>query len=81
MVNEPSGFTSSTWHHGNAMAYANSDPVIQTTVEVIETAGSTTERFYTPYYATGAGTATNNSYNASSSFTQTSTMTIIEVAA
>jgi len=81
MVNEPSGFASGTWNHGNANAYANSDPIIQTTVQVIETAGNTTERFYSPYYAIGSGTATNNSYNAGSSYKSTSTMTVMEVAA
>ena len=81
MVNEPASFASGTWHHGNAQAYANSDPIIQTTVQVIETAGSTTERFYSPYYAIGSGTATNNAYNAGSSYKSTSTMTVIEVAA
>ena len=81
MVNEPSSFNSSVWHHGNTMAYANSDPIIQTTLQVIETAGSTTERFYSPYYAINSGTATNNSYAAGTSYTSTSTMTVIEVAA
>lgn len=90
MVNQPSTFASS--NDGNATLYVNTDPYLAMPVRVIETAGNTNERRYSPFWAIQGSNSvgTLNSYSHSEAGTTvvtgtdwhgTSTMTVMEVAA
>ena len=81
MVNTPTGFVSSELE-GNACSVVNSaNNMFPITVQVIETAGSTSSRYYTPFWASVSGTAWFNRWSTVTFTETTSTMTVMEVAA
>jgi len=81
MVNQPSGYVSST-ADGNTYSVVNSaNNQFHQPVQVIETAGNTTQRYYTPFWASVSGTAYFNTWSTVNFTETTSTMTVMEVAA
>jgi len=81
MVNQPSGYVSST-ADGNACSVVNSaNNMFPIPVQVIETAGNTNSRYYTPFWASVSGTAYFNKWPTVAVHDTTSTMTVMEVAA
>ena len=81
MVNQPSGFVSSE-ADGNACSVVNSaNNMFPIPVRVIETAGNTNSRYYTPFWASVSGTAYFNKWPTVAVHDTTSTMTVMEVAA
>ena len=87
MVNTPTTFSSN--NDGNAAFYAGNTarPLMVTPLQVIETAGSTNERYYSPHWridvVTGGHKNWLNKYDDThnSGWNGTSSMTIMEVAA
>ena len=79
MVNQPSGFVSSE-ADGNACSVVNSaNNMFPIPVRVIETAGNTNSRYYTPFWASVSGTAYFNKWPTVTYHDTTSTMTVMEV--
>ena len=79
MVNTPSSGIS-TIHNGNSNLYANNDPLMHLPVIVIETAGSTTAREYSPFWGTTNGTIYFNRWSGDGYYA-TSNIIVMEVAA
>ena len=81
MVNQPYGFVSST-ADGNVYSVVNSaNNQFHQPVQVIETAGNTNSRYYTPFWASVSGTAYFNRWSTVTFTETTSTMTVMEIAA
>jgi len=80
MVNQPTNFDSST-REGNIASVVHSNYKFSQTVQVIETAGNTNSRYYTPFWSSDSGTAYFNRWYGSDIHNGTSTMTVMEVAA
>ena len=78
MVNTPSTFSAT--HDGNSNLYANNDPLMHLPVIVIETAGSTTAREYSPFWGTTNGTIYFNRWSGDGYYA-TSNIIVMEVAA
>ena len=83
MVNQPTGFNSSEIE-GNAAVVFQDRYLMHETVQVIETAGSTDSRYYTPFWArntTSSITGYFNRWYDSTTHDATSSITVMEVAA
>ena len=81
MVNTPTSFTSSDLEGNNCATINGEDFMWCQSVQVIETAGSTSSRYYSPFWKVGAGTGYLNRWYNSDQHNSTSTMTVMEVAA
>ena len=74
------GSYSSNLQRGNANHYADSDLFGNRIVQVIDTAGSTSERYYTPFWYMPSGTRGINNYLNYTAYSGTSSYTVMEVA-
>jgi len=81
MVNTPTSFTSSDLEGNNCATINGEDFMWCQSVQVIETAGSTSSRYYSPFWKVGAGTGYLNRWYNGDQHNSTSTMTVMEVAA
>jgi len=81
MVNTPTSFTASDLEGNNCATINGEDFMWAQTVQVIETAGSTASRYYSPFWKVGAATGYLNRWYNSNIHNSTSTMTVMEVAA
>ena len=66
---------------GNVQFWSNNDYFSNASTCVSETAGSTSSRYYTPFWRVNTATAYLNSYRLSSSYKGTSRMVAMEIAA
>ena len=80
VVENAQGSYSSNLQRGNSTHYADSDLFGNRIVQVIDTAGSTSERYYTPFWHTPSGTRGINNYVGYTSYSGTSSYSVMEVA-
>tara|TARA_A100001391_G_scaffold131861_1_gene91075 strand:- start:324 stop:875 length:552 start_codon:yes stop_codon:yes gene_type:complete len=81
MVNTPTGFTDGDLDGNNCATINGEDFMWSQIVQVIETAGSTASRYYSPFWKVGSGTGYLNRWYSSNIHNSTSTMTVMEIAA
>lgn len=75
------GGYSSNLQRGNASHYCDADLFANRIVQVIDTAGSTAQRYYTPFWYMPSGTRGVNGYlNYTSTYAGTSSYSVMEVA-
>lgn len=74
---------SSTAHYGdgNATIYTVARFSMHTTIKVLELAGNTNARTYSPFWARTGGTSYLNGYNSAYDYSGTSNITVKEIAA
>ena len=81
MVNTPTSFTSGDLEGNNCATINGEDFMWCQSVQVIETAGSTSSRYYSPFWKVGSGTGYLNRWYDSDAHNSTSTITVMEVSA
>ena len=75
-----SGGTTANTHDGDQTTYVGADFMMRQTITVVDTAGNTNSRYYTPFWNTDTATAYLNRYYANTQYDGTSSMTVMEVA-
>ena len=75
-----SGGTTANTHDGDQATYVAADYMVRQNITVVDTAGDTSSRYYTPFWNTDTATAYLNRYYANTSYDGTSSMTVMEVA-
>ena len=80
IVENEQGSYSSNLHRGNAAHYADADLWGNRMVQVIDTAGDTNQRYYTPFWYMSSATRGINNYINYTAYSGTSSYTIMEVA-
>jgi len=81
IVENEQGSYSSNLFRGNSTHYADADLWGNCFVQVIDTAGNTNQRYYTPFWYSNSGTRGINNYLGYTAYSGTSSYTIMEVAA
>ena len=76
-----SGGTTANTHDGDQSTYAGADYMLRTNIVVVDTAGSTSSRYYSPFWNTDTATAYFNRYRANNNYDGTSSLTVMEVSA
>ena len=77
-VQEPT--SNNHYGDGNATIYTVARWSMYTTIKVLELAGNTNARTYSPFWARTGGTSYLNAYNSSNDYQGTSNMTVKEIA-
>ena len=75
-----SGGTTANTNDGDQATFVASGYMLRQTVTVVDTAGNTNSRYYTPFWNTDTATAYFNRYYANTSYDGTSSMIVMEVA-
>ena len=75
-----SGGTTANTHDGDQTTYVGADFMMRQTITVVDTAGNTNSRYYTPFWNTDTATAYLNRYYANTQYDGTSSMTVMQVA-